>query len=404
MVFKLRLRVLACTLMLAALSAFATVLHDSPRGLVLCALAAAIIVAFLHYTLKGLERAVPIEETSVRQPDQQMQFDALLTAETRLEHVPIALFGIDETSYGVTPLNAYARKLSAPGRASDLADLHKKIVDLKVGQRQMISFDTDSGQERALVVANAITIQGKPQRLIALLTIESELETAALAAWQQLAHVLTHEIMNSLTPVASLSQTALELLNDIRPSVPATDIADLSTALDAISRRSQSLTHFVSSYRTLTNVPVPMPEPVNISALFERLSALVSPSWIERGGQANFTVESTTLDLLIDGGQLEQALLNLIQNAVEATASIRNPELNISARLGRGGRLRIEVRDNGPGVPEALIPHIFTPFFTSKPKGSGIGLAMVKQLIHRNGGTVRYVKSTDAGASFVVIF
>jgi signal transduction histidine kinase len=105
---------------------------------------------------------------------------------------------------------------------------------------------------------------------------------------------------------------------------------------------------------------------------------------------------------MIDPGQLEQALVNLLKNAEEATADISPPEILINAKLTHGGRLRIEIRDNGPGIPYEVIPHIFTPFFTTKSKGNGIGLAMVRQLVHRNGGTVRYVKSVGTGACFVL--
>jgi C4-dicarboxylate-specific signal transduction histidine kinase len=107
---------------------------------------------------------------------------------------------------------------------------------------------------------------------------------------------------------------------------------------------------------------------------------------------------------MVDPGQLEQALINLLKNAFEATAQVPKGEARVSARLGRGGRMRIEVADNGPGVPAPLVPHIFTPFFTTKKQGGGIGLAMVRQLIHGNGGTVRYAKSVSDGARFVISF
>jgi signal transduction histidine kinase len=117
-----------------------------------------------------------------------------------------------------------------------------------------------------------------------------------------------------------------------------------------------------------------------------------------------FSAEPGSLELLADPGQLEQALMNLLKNAEEATAAGPAPEVAVSARLARGGRLRIEVADNGPGVPDDLVADIFTPFFSTKSKGSGIGLAMVRQLAHRNGGAVRYAKAVGAGARFVLTF
>jgi C4-dicarboxylate-specific signal transduction histidine kinase len=108
--------------------------------------------------------------------------------------------------------------------------------------------------------------------------------------------------------------------------------------------------------------------------------------------------------LMVDAGQLEQALINLLKNALEAASEMAAPEAQVTARLSRGGRLRIEVFDNGAGVADALAAHIFTPFFTTKKQGGGIGLAMVRQLIHGNGGTVRYARSVSAGARFIISF
>lgn len=107
---------------------------------------------------------------------------------------------------------------------------------------------------------------------------------------------------------------------------------------------------------------------------------------------------------MADPGQLEQALVNLIQNAAEACGGQASPEVRINARLARGGRLHIAVSDNGPGVQDELIADIFTPFFSTREKGSGIGLAMVRQLVHRNGGAVRYAKSVGGGARFIITF
>jgi len=215
-------------------------------------------------------------------------------------------------------------------------------------------------------------------------------------------HVLTHEIMNSLTPVASLSRTARDLVEEARPALPGDVVADLGTALDAIGRRADSLTGFVASYRSLSNVPVARLERVPLAALFARLDALVAPAWRARGGEVEFSVEPASLELMADPGQLEQALINLLKNAFEATGP--GGRARVRARLARGARLRIEVDDDGPGVPDALVAHIFTPFFTTRKLGGGIGLAMVRQLVHGNGGTVRYARAVSRGARFVITF
>lgn len=225
-----------------------------------------------------------------------------------------------------------------------------------------------------MLAVSLLSLQGSAQRLAALMPVESELEAEALNAWRQLVHVLTHEIMNSLTPVASLSRTARDMLEDCREALPPDVGHDLVTALDAISRRADSLADFVTSYRSLSNVPAARPERILVAGLFERVRALVSPAWRSRGGEVQFSVEPGSLELVADPGQLEQALINLLKNAFEASAGVARGGARVSARLVRGGRLRIEVADDGPGVPPDLVKHIFTPFFTTKKQGGGIGL------------------------------
>ena len=403
---RLKARLLLAVAGMLALAACAGVVHQSPRLVVLCALAALPLALLARQAVLGQAARAALPAPSPAPAlslEQQALVDNALSLEARLEHAPIALFRIDPAG-SVAPLNANARRLMAPGRASDPLDLYRQLTAQPIDQRSMIGFDTERGVERALVAVSALAVHGTPQRLAALMPVESELEAEALNAWRQLVHVLTHEIMNLLTPVASLSRTAYDLLDELRGHLPADVNTDLITALDAISRRADSLVEFVGSYRSLSNVPAARAELVRIRELFERVSLLVAPAWRARGGHAAFTVEPTSLELMADAGQVEQALINLISNAFEATAKVAGAEVVVSGHLGRGGRLRIEVADNGPGVPDALIAHIFTPFFSTKKQGGGIGLAMVRHLIHGNGGTVRYAKSVSAGARFVITF
>lgn len=326
----------------------------------------------------------------------------LIELESRLEHAPIALFTINPVSKEVTATNGNARRLIAPGRSSNLEQLYSQMQAQVAGKRSMILFETERGLERALVAANDISFHGVQQTMVALMPVESELQLEAQNAWLKLIHVLTHEIMNSLTPVSSLSRTAQELLADSKTNLNEMDFADLNTALDAIHRRARGLVEFVSSYRSLSNIPAAKPETVSINDLLGRLYALSIASWSARGGKINVSCEPSSLCAVFDPNQLEQALINLIKNAEEATAQVPQAELSIHAKLSRGNRLRIEISDNGPGVPEVLIPQIFTPFFTTKERGSGIGLALVRQLIQGNGGSVRYAQRVQGGAQFII--
>lgn len=336
--------------------------------------------------------AAPLE-VPVGLPRDMAQLSAkALQLEAQLEHAPVAIFRASAAD--AISLNTSARRLMAPGRVSDAAALRNMLAAIPAGQRSIIEYETEAGSERALAAANVITVEGEAQRLIALLPMENELEAEAMRAWQQLVQVLTHEIMNSLTPVASLSKTSREMLQ--AADLPDDIRTDLDTALDAISRRDDSLGHFVSGYRSLASVPEAQPQRIVVSEMFARLSALF--------GAATFSVEPESLELMADPGQLEQALVNLLRNAGEATAGTPAPMVTVSARLTRGGRLRIEVCDNGPGVPDHLAGQLFTPYFSTKARGSGIGLAMARQLVHRNGGALRYARSVHPGARFFITF
>jgi signal transduction histidine kinase len=385
---------------LMALAAGAVTLRDSPRLLVICAVAMLALAGLLWRALGRM--TAPAEVVAAPSPLPQAQADAL-AHEARLEHAPVALFRIDGAGEAgdVAPLNANARRLVAPGRVVDAPALFARLAAQPAG-RSLISFDSERGLERAMVAVSALSLHGKAQRIAALLPVESELESETLNAWRVLVQVLTHEIMNSLTPVASLSATAQGLLEELQLEGEAA--ADLRVALDAISRRATSLADFVGSYRSLSALPEARPERIELAQLFERLSTLLGPMWRARGGELRFTCEPASLVLVADPGQLEQALINLLKNAFEATAGVNKAQAQVEARLARGARLRIDIGDNGPGVPEDLLPHIFTPFFTTKKGGRGIGLALVRQLVHGNGGMVRHVRPVGGGARFVVSF
>ena len=404
----LRCQAGAGAVLLMALAAAAQAGAGSPRLLVLCAFGALAPAWMLWRALARL--GAPAVQAAAANPPLFAHADSALVLEARLEHAPVALFLLEGSGEGaadgdgVAPLNANARQLIAPGRVVDPDALFAQLAAQPASGRALIAFDTERGAERAMVALSSLTVQGRAQRVAALLPVESELESETLNAWQQLVQVLTHEIMNSLTPVASLSTTAQGLLRELQPQLEGEAGADLAAALDAIARRATSLADFVGSYRSLSALPQPRPERIDVEQLCARLSTLLEPAWRARGGALTILVEPASLSLMADPGQLEQALINLLKNAAKATAGVAAPSATVHARLVRGARLRIDVSDNGPGVPEELLAHIFTPFFTTKKGGRGIGLALVRQLVHGNGGTVRHVRPVTGGARFVLSF
>ncbi len=378
----------------------AVVLHaPAIAGLALLVAAAALVVALRALRLYSEQLAIDAARSQpADRPTPQASDNVMLKLEARLEFAPVALWTVMDGS--ARPLNAAARRLSAPGRGVSPETLRDIARTSRPGQRSMVSFDNERGQERAMLSMSELIVAGCEERLLALMPIESELEAETLKAWRQLVHVLTHEIMNSLTPIASLSQTATEMLGEL----PEDSRADIDTALQAIFRRATHLSQFVARYRSISQLPAPVFESVRVEHLFNRLSQLVTPGWEARGGCVVFRTEPRSLELRADPGQLEQALLNLIQNAAQATSGVEHPQLQVTAALVRGSRMVVKVMDNGAGVTAGLESQIFTPFFSTKKDGSGIGLTLVRDQIHAMGGTVRYSRRAGGGACFLLAF
>jgi signal transduction histidine kinase len=315
--------------------------------------------------------------------------------QARLEHLPIAAWSLAQGR--LQALTSRARRLAAPGGVCDSEALGQL---LRAATRSgPVLLDTERGSERWQLQRQPLALDGQSQTLLVLVPLENELETESLLAWQQLVQVLTHEIMNSLTPIKSLSQTALMLLDERPLAEP-----DLRSALSAIGQRAEGLSSFVGTYRRVSQWPAPSLAPVDLQSLFLRLRLAVAPAWAARGGEATFDLASPSLRLQADEAQLEQALLALLSNAEHATAGQTAPRLWVLARQGRGGRLQISVRDNGPGVPAGLERKVFLPFFSAREGGQGIGLTVVRQLVHGMGGRVRHVRPLEGGAAFVLSF
>jgi C4-dicarboxylate-specific signal transduction histidine kinase len=379
-------------LLLAAASALLVAWRDSPRLQVAAALVCFAAMAWGWRSLLHLTRPLPAPAPEFGGTDAEVLREKLALLDARIEHMPVALWEQLEGE-AVEPLNARARRLLAPG---GVVERERFLAELGAAANgQLLRIQTERGEERWLAAGTRVALAGRDRRLLALLPMESELEAAALTAWRQLVHVLTHEIMNSLTPIASLSRSARELEGE-----------DLALALDTVARRAEALSRFVANYRQISELPPPRPEALRLAELFARLESLVGAEWRARGGMASFAVEPASLSLMADPGQLEQALLNLVKNAAEATAGQAAPRLELRARLVRGGRLLIEVRDNGPGVPAELESRIFLPFVSSRAAegaGRGIGLALVRNLVHGMGGTVRHVRVPQGGGAYFVL-
>ncbi len=274
-------------------------------------------------------------------------------------------------------------------------DLPERLVHLKAGETIIVRTEQKGHLHELAFTSVLFRVKNKTLSLVSLKNIHSVLENKELEAWQKLIRVLTHEIMNSLAPIISLSETLLERNRDTlasgqQPSVNA-------QALATIHRRSKGLLEFVQNYRKLTHIPSPQLSCVPLTDLFTDLHRLhCHPDMHYR-----FTVVPSTLCIQADRAQLEQVLINLIRNAEEACQEISHPHITVSA-VRESPNVLLTVQDNGSGiVPEAL-DKIFVPFFTTKLGGSGIGLSLCKQIITLHGGDIRASSSPEQGTCFCI--
>ncbi|HTE52585.1 MAG TPA: ATP-binding protein, partial [Kofleriaceae bacterium] len=314
--------------------------------------------------------------------------------EALVEQVPVALLSIHADGT-VELLNGAARRLLDASSKTSLAALdvygaafQRDVAQSQPGGRTLTRTELD-GLERHLILSTTqITVGGATQRLTSVQDIQSELDTNELSAWQDMVRVISHEIMNSLTPIASLARTADEIVKDVRERHPDLDqemMVDLGDAVRTLARRSDGLLRFVRSYRQLTQMPPPLLRPLALGDYLHRLARLLEAEWAGRGVALHVREPSDSLSVLADESLLDQAVINLLRNAADAAATSPEPRVWLAGGVSDRGRPVIEIADNGPGFADEIKDKIFLPFFTTKADGSGVGLALARQvmLIHK---------------------
>lgn len=313
-------------------------------------------------------------------------------ASALVDGAPIPLLVIGPGN-SLTLGNKAARQQFGRGSPTNVAALSiygEGFVDLlssaRPGPSRLGRIVVDGLSQRVVIDTTLIELSGDARRIVAVKIIQAELDGAELAAQIDLVRVLTHEIMNSLTPVTSLAATARQLLD----ALDATDnpaIGDAQLAVGALARRAGELEHFVETYKGFSEAPVLRREPIDIADWLSRTAAIhaATPNAI---APVTFDIMPGLPSLEGDVALLTQVLLNLLKNASEAVADTPHPTIALTAELKPHGRIRIAVTDNGPGIPPHLAREVFLPFFTTKPRGSGIGLSFARQIVLLHGGQI----------------
>ncbi len=326
--------------------------------------------------LKGAMRQAhaALAETRARQHGDTEYLRALV------DTAAAALFTFDDR--GPVPANRAAHQLVERG-ALDIG-VGGRLAGMAPGERQLVRL---AAGQRALATATRFNASAQTRTVVALQTIERELDAAEIRAWQDLARILAHEMMNSLTPVASLAQS-------LKPLV-AGGSRDVADAVEVIGERSQHLMRFVERYRAAAELPVPVLAAVRVADLFAAVETLLRGEMA--GVDLTRDIMPAGLTLMCDRALMEQALINLVRNAADAVAGQPGGRIALIAGADED-QVSIAVTDNGPGLSPDLRERVFVPFFTTKPGGSGIGLSLVRQIAVAHGGRAE-AQSDAAGTT-----
>jgi len=333
---------------------------------------------------------------------------------TIVQHVGIGLITFNKKG-DIQIINSSAKKLIGVEAIQNIFELSKvspklveSLVKLKTGGSDLIEFTQDGTHIQLSIYVIELVLRGEEFKLVSVQNIQSELEEKEMDAWQNLIRVLTHEIMNSVTPLSSLAATVKDnLVDNIEDDVPIEkeELEDIYLAVQTIERRSQGLIRFVSDFRNLTKIPQPKVVIESVAKVLEHIQVLFNHELAAKGIKISFSIEPINLAISIDKELIDQVLINILQNAVHALEeTTEEKHIVVRAFVNEYNRPTIVIRDNGCGIDEEALSKIFIPFFTTKKQGSGIGLSLSKQIMRKHGGGITVKSVMNEGTEFTLRF
>lgn len=333
-----------------------------------------------------------------------------------VEHIKVALLCYDEREEIILMNDGAKKLLSKPYLKNIQAllqidnTLPNLIRQLEAGQRELLKVEINGVSLHLSIQATAFKMQQKHYKLISFQDIRNELEAQEVESWQKLIRVLTHEIMNSVIPIATLTSVINGMLveNDGQSRNLATldeeDASDIRNSLQTIENRSKGLLNFVKAYSSLTRPIKPVFGEVSLKELFSRVHTLLKPTLDKKVINFEVNLPSLHLRLLADLELIEQVLINLLLNAADAVEGKPTPRIQLTANKTSDNTIVIQVKDNGTGIEEQILENIFVPFFSTKPKGSGIGLSLSRQIMLLHKGNITVQSNIEEGTTFTLLF
>jgi two-component system nitrogen regulation sensor histidine kinase NtrY len=356
-----------------------------------------------------LNEALSKLRTSRKEKDSEYQFFKNI-----VQHVGIGLLTFKKDGT-IQIINSAAKRLLRINKADVIEDLREvsdllveTFLKLKTGGRELIRLKFGDETIQLSVFAIELTLRGEELKLISMSNIQTELEEKEMEAWQNLVRVLTHEIMNSVTPISSLAGIVEEeikhKLEKENPEFKREEMEDMHLSLKTISKRSEGLIRFVKEFRNLTHIPKPRLSEVPVKPLLEETALLHKKELADKDILINVEVDPENLFIMADKTMIEQVLINLVKNAIQAFDEQPGKRIDLTAYTNEKGRAVLSVKDNGSGIDSEAVEKIFIPFFSTKKTGSGIGLSLSKQIMRQHEGRITVKSKLGEGTEFLLRF
>lgn len=354
-----------------------------------------------------------IEAFNKNKTEKEEHFNYLLTV---IQHVSIGIIVYKKNGFVDVYNNAVKRLLQVKHlrNISELNEISEELPDtllnLKAGDKSLIKLFIGDELIQLSIYATEFRMRGEEYLLASFQDIHPELEQKEIESWQKLIRVLTHEIMNSITPISSLASTVADILEEVKQNNPPKDedqqeaLENVVSAISTIESRSKGLLNFVEIYRNLTRIPKPNFRFFSVDGMIRRVLELMTPKFEANKIICNFKIFPKDLKILADPDLIDQVLINLLLNAIDAVSESERPQITIIASVNLNNRTIIEIVDNGKGIQQDILDKIFMPFFTSKKAGSGIGLSLSRQIMQMHKGTISVRSRLGEGAIFTMIF
>ena len=338
--------------------------------------------------------------------------------ETVVEHIGFGLISYREDGV-VELINNSTKKLFRISSLKNLRELESfspelvnKLMTISNGESVMVKIQKQDTILQLAIFATEFKVADRLIRMATIKDIQTELEENEMESWQKLIRVLTHEIMNSITPIASITQTLNYMIKDARSTYTNSfqdegeleTINEIELAIETIHKRSIGLLHFVESYRDLTRIPTPRFTIFPVRTLFDNLKGLMKEEIQRHNIEYITSITPENLELSADEQLIEQVLINLLKNSIQALEETESPVIELKAMTDLNGKIIIQMIDNGQGILPEVLDKIFVPFFTTKPKGSGIGLSLSRQILRLHRGSLTARSEPDVQTVFTLKF